>query len=225
MNLEWRWDFAFEILPQLLWGTVYTLMAAGIGYFIAIFIGLLFMLGQRTRFYVVNRATREVVEFIRSTPLLVQLFFVFFVAPQFGIKFSAWNAAMITLGLHYGTYLSEVYRGALEAVPKQQWEACKALNFSVSRTYGKIILPQAFPVALPGMGNYLVGIFKDTPMLATIGVVELMQSANTVGSLTYRFLEPYTMVGIIFLIISLPTAFGLRKLETVVANRQGISKK
>jgi polar amino acid transport system permease protein len=69
-----------------------------------------------------------------------------------------------------------------------------------------------------------VGIIKDTPMLATIGVVELMQSANTVGSLTYRFLEPYTMVGVIFLIISLPTAFGLRKLESMVSRRQGISK-
>ena len=78
---------------------------------------------------------------------------------------------MLTIGLHYGTYLSEVYRGAIEAVPKQQWEACKALNLSIFRTYGRIILPQALPVALPGMGNYLVGIIKDTPMLATIGVV------------------------------------------------------
>ena len=222
--MAWRWDFAFEILPQLLWGAVYTLMAAGIGYLLAVFIGLIFMMGQRTPSYVLNRITREVVEFFRSTPLLVQLFFVFSVAPQFGIKFSAWNAAMLTMGLHYGTYLSEVYRGAIEAVPKQQWEACKALNLSIFRTYGRIILPQALPVALPGMGNYLVGIIKDTPMLATIGVVELMQSANTVGSLTYRFLEPYTMVGVIFLIISLPTAFGLRKLESMVSRRQGISK-
>ncbi len=74
------------------------------------------------------------------------------------------------------------------------------------------------------MSNYLVGIFKDTPMLATIGVVELMQSANTVGSLTYRFLEPYTMVGVIFLIISLPAAMALRKLERSVARRQGMTK-
>ena len=222
--MAWRWDFAFEILPQLLWGTLYTLMAAGMGYAIAIFVGLLFMLGQRTPSIILNRITREIVEFIRSTPLLVQLFFVFFVAPQFGIKLAAWTSAMLTIGLHYGSYLSEVYRGALEAIPKQQWEASKALNFTITRTYSRIILPQAFPVALPGMSNYLVGIFKDTPMLATIGVVELMQSANTVGSLTYRFLEPYTMVGFIFLIISLPTAMGLRRLERFVARNQGITK-
>lgn len=222
--MAWRWDFAFEILPQLLWGTLYTLMAAGMGYAIAIFVGLLFMLGQRTPSIILNRITREIVEFIRSTPLLVQLFFVFFVAPQFGIKLAAWTSAMLTIGLHYGSYLSEVYRGALEAIPKQQWEASKALNFTITRTYSRIILPQAFPVALPGMSNYLVGIFKDTPMLATIGVVELMQSANTVGSLTYRFLEPYTMVGFIFLIISLPTAMGIRRLERFVARNQGITK-
>jgi len=222
--MAWRWEFAFEILPQLMWGTLYTLMAAGMGYTIAIFVGLFFMMGQRTPSIIINRFTREVVEFIRSTPLLVQLFFVFFVAPQFGIKLAAWTSAMLTIGLHYGSYLSEVYRGALEAIPKQQWEASKALNFTTTRTYRRIILPQAFPVALPGMSNYLVGIFKDTPMLATIGVVELMQSANTVGSLTYRFLEPYTMVGVIFLIISLPTAMALRRLEKFVARNQGITK-
>ena len=222
--MAWRWEFAFEILPQLMWGTLYTLMAAGMGYTIAIFVGLIFMFGQRTPSIIINRFTREVVEFIRSTPLLVQLFFVFFVAPQFGIKLAAWTSAMLTIGLHYGSYLSEVYRGALEAIPKQQWEASKALNFTTARTYSRIILPQAFPVALPGMSNYLVGIFKDTPMLATIGVVELMQSANTVGSLTYRFLEPYTMVGVIFLIISLPTAMALRRLEKFVARNQGITK-
>ena len=164
---------------------------------------------------------REVVEFVRSTPLLVQLFFVFFVAPQFGIKLSAWTAGMLTIGLHFGTYLSEVYRGALEGVPKAQWEACRALNFSTIYTYRRIVLPQAFPIALPGMGNYLVGIFKDTPLLATIGVAELMHTANALGAETYRYLEPYTLVGFIFLIISLPTAMGLRRLEAAVDRAQG----
>jgi len=222
--MEWRWDFTFEILPRMLWATGNTLLAAGIGYAIALIVGLLFMLGQRTRFRLVNSINREIVEFIRSTPLLVQLFFVYFVAPQIGIELSAWTSAMITIGLHYGTYLSEVYRGALEAVPKGQWEACRALNFSAARSYFRIILPQAMPVALPGMGNYLVGIFKDTPMLATIGLAELMHTANALGAETYRYLEPYTMVGFIFLIISVPTAMGLRKLERAVARSQGTTR-
>jgi len=219
--MEWRWDFTWEILPRMLWATGNTLMAAGVGYLIAVIVGLLLMLGQRTPYRLVNFIVREVVEFIRSTPLLVQLFFVFFVAPQFGIKLSAWTAGMLTIGLHFGTYLSEVYRGALEGVPKAQWEACRALNFTTAYTYRKIVLPQAFPIALPGMGNYLVGIFKDTPLLATIGVAELMHTANALGAETYRYLEPYTMVGFIFLIISLPTAMGLRRLEAAVDRAQG----
>jgi polar amino acid transport system permease protein len=196
-------------------------MAAGFGYLIAMVVGLALMLGQRTPYKAINIPVREVVEFIRSTPLLVQLFFVFFVAPQFGVRLSAWTAGMLTIGLHFGTYLSEVYRGALEGVAKSQWEACRALNFSTAYTYRRIVLPQAFPIALPGMGNYLVGIFKDTPLLATIGVAELMHTANALGAETYRYLEPYTMVGFIFLIISLPTAMGLRRLEAAVAKAQG----
>ena len=221
MYVEWRWEFTFEILPQMLWATLNTFMAAGLGYAIAAAVGLLFMLGQRTPYKFVNIPTREIVEFIRSTPLLVQLFFVYFVAPQFGLTLSAWVSAMFTIGLHYGTYLSEVYRGALEGVPKTQWEACRALNFSTGYTYRRIVLPQAFPIAIPGMGNYLVGIFKDTPLLATIGVAELFFTANALGAYTYRYLEPYTLVGIIFLVISVPTAMGIRKLEAVVNKAQG----
>ena len=221
MNAEWRWDFAIEILPQMLMATLNTIMAAAIGYAIAAIVGLLFLLGQRTSFKIVNIINREIVEFIRSTPLLIQLFFVYFVLPQFGITLSAWVCGMITIGLHFGTYLSEVYRGALEGVPKTQWEACRALNFSTFYTYRRIVLPQALPIAIPGMGNYLVGIFKDTPLLSTIGVAELFHAATAVGGYHYRYLEPYTIVGIIFLILSVPAAMGIRKLESSVNKSQG----
>jgi polar amino acid transport system permease protein len=221
MNAEWKWDFTFQILPQMLWATLNTIMAAGIGYAIAAVVGLLFLLGQRTPYKFINIIVREIVEFIRSTPLLIQLFFVYFVGPQFGITLSAWVSAMITIGLHFGTYLSEVYRGALEGVPKTQWEACRALNFKTLYTYRRIVLPQAFPIAIPGMGNYLVGIFKDTPLLSTIGVAELFHAATAVGGYHYRYLEPYTIVGIIFLILSVPAAIGIRKLERSVNKAQG----
>jgi len=225
MNAEWRWDFAIEILPQMLMATLNTIMAAGTGYAIAVIVGLLFLLGQRTRFKIVNIINREIVEFIRSTPLLIQLFFVYFVLPQFGITLSAWVCGMITIGLHFGTYLSEVYRGALEGVPKTQWEACRALNFTTFYTYRRIVLPQAFPIAIPGMGNYLVGIFKDTPLLSTIGVAELFHAATAVGGYHYRYLEPYTIVGIIFLTLSIPAAIWIRKIEKNVNLAQGKIKK
>ena len=225
MNAEWRWDFAIEILPQMLLATLNTILAAGIGYAIAAVLGLFFLIGQKTPFKIINMLNREIVEFIRSTPLLIQLFFVYFVLPQFGITLSAWVCGMITIGLHFGTYLSEVYRGALEGVPKTQWEACRALNFSTTYTYRKIVLPQAFPIAIPGMGNYLVGIFKDTPLLSTIGVAELFHAATAVGGYHYRYLEPYTIVGVIFLTLSIPAAMWIRKIEKNVNIAQGKIKK
>lgn len=221
---DWRWDFTFEILPRLLWATMNTLLAAGIGYGIALVLGLVLALAQRTPYRPLTFVVREVVEFIRSTPLVLQIFFVFYVGPQFGIRLDPWTSGMIAIGLHYAAYLSEVYRAGLDSIPKGQWEACRALNLSPVRTYFRIIIPQALPASLPGMGNYLIGIFKDTPMLSVIGVAELMHTANALGSETYRFLEPYTMVGVIFLAISLPTAAGLRFFEAWVRRTLGMSK-
>ena len=222
MMFHWRWDFTFEILPRLLWATLNTLMASGIGYGIALVLGLVFALAQRTPSRMLTVAVRESVEFIRSTPLVLQIFFVFYVGPQFGLRLSPWVAGMIAIGLHYSAYLSEVYRGGLEAVPAGQWEACTALNMSTRDTYFLVIIPQALPPALAGMGNYLVGIFKDTPMLSVIGVAELMHTANSIGSENYRYLEPYTMVGVIFLAISLPTAGLIRLFEGWVRRKLGI---
>jgi len=221
---EWRWEFTFEILPRLIGATGKTLLAAGGGYAVALVLGLIFALAQRTPWRVLTVATREVVEFVRSTPLLLQVFFVYYVGPQFGLNLSPWTAGLAAIGLHYAAYLSEVYRGGIESVPKGQWEAAKALNMSTLKTYRRIVIPQALPTAWAGLGNYLVGIFKDTPMLSVIGVGELMHTANAVGAEHYRYLEPYTLVGLIFLAISLPTAWLVRQMEISLRRRLGLTK-
>lgn len=222
MGFHWKWDFTWEILPRLLEATLNTLIAAGAGYAIAIVLGLVLALAQRTPYRALTFVVREFVEFIRSTPLILQIFFVFYVGPQFGVRMSPWTSGMIAIGLHYSAYLSEVYRGGLNSVGKGQWEACTALNMSTRQAYTRIIIPQAIPPALAGMGNYLVGIFKDTPMLSVIGVAELMHTANAIGSESYRFLEPYTLVGVIFLAISLPAAGFIRVFETYVRRKLGL---
>ncbi|RWK63368.1 ectoine/hydroxyectoine ABC transporter permease subunit EhuD [Mesorhizobium sp.] len=220
---DWRWDFTWEILPRLLAATGNTLIAAGLGYAIAVVFGLVLALAQRTPYRALTRIVRETVEFIRSTPLILQIFFIFYVGPQFGVTLSPWTAGMIAIGLHYASYLSEVYRGGLDSVPRGQWEAATSLNLSTSRTYYRVIIPQALPPSLAGMGNYLVGIFKDTPILSVIGVAELMHAANSVGAETYRFLEPYTLVGVIFLAISLPTAGAIRVFESWMRRKLGMN--
>lgn len=222
MNIDWRWDLTWQILPRLLEATLATLAAAIIGYGIALVGGLIIALGQRTPSRILTVAVRETVEFIRSTPLVLQIFFIFFVGPQFGIRLSPWVAGMIALGLHYSAYMSEVYRGGLDAVPKGQWEAALALNLSTRSTYMRIIIPQAIAPALAGMGNYLVGIIKDTPLLSVIGVAELMHTASSIGSENYRFLEPYTIVGLIFLLISLPASGLTRLFENWVRRKLGM---
>ncbi|UXX81459.1 ectoine/hydroxyectoine ABC transporter permease subunit EhuD [Roseovarius pelagicus] len=219
---DWKWDFVWEILPRLLVATGNTLLAAGAGYAIALVLGLVFALAQRTPYRALTFVVREFVEFIRSTPLLLQIFFVFYVGPQFGLRLSPWSSGMIAIGLHYACYLSEVYRGGIESVPRGQWEAATALNMTITQKYRRVIIPQAIPTALSGMGNYLVGILKDTPMLSVIGVAELIHVANAIGSEHYRFLEPITMVGIIFLAISLPAAGLIRLFEGRVRRKLGL---
>jgi polar amino acid transport system permease protein len=221
-KFDWRWDYTWEILPRLIEATGNTLIAAGAGYLIALVLGLVLALAQRSPYRVLTFVVREIVEFVRSTPLLLQIFFMFYVGPQVGITLSPWASGMIAIGLHYSCYLSEVYRGGLDSVPKGQWEAATALNMSTMQTYKRLIIPQAIPPAIPGMGNYLVGIFKDTPMLSVIGVAELIHTANAIGSETWRYLEAYTLVGIIFLALSLPAAGLIRLFEGFVRRKLGM---
>jgi polar amino acid transport system permease protein len=153
------------------------------------------------------------IEFIRSTPPLVQLFFVFFALPSLGISFDKYTAGILTLGIHYSTYLSEVYRSGIESVPKGQWEAAKAMNFTKTQTWINIILPQAIPPVIPMLGNYLLVLFKETPILMAIGVGEFLQKAQLIGAEHFKYLEPITIVGILFLLLSYPSAIFINKLE------------
>ena len=122
-------------------------------------------------------------------------------------------SGIIALSIHYGCYCSEVYRAGLEAVPRGQWEACTALNFSSWNTLKNIILPQAIPPIVPVLGNYLVALFKETPLLSAIAVLELVQTAKVLGSENFRYTEPMTIVGLTFLVLSLVSAVGIRWLE------------
>lgn len=222
--IEWQWELVWELAPRFVDAAAKTLLAAGGGYGIAVVLGLVFVAMQRVPVPALRAATREFVELIRSTPLLLQIFFVYYVGPQFGLILSPWTAGLIAIGVHYGAYLSEVYRGGIEGVPRGQWEAAKAINLPAVTSYRRIILPQALPPAIAGMGNYLVGIFKDTPMLSVIGVAELMHTATTIGAESYRYLEPYTMVGAIFLAFSLPAAFLINLFERWVRRKLGMAK-
>jgi polar amino acid transport system permease protein len=170
-------------------------------------VGLLLALLRRNPRRWVNRPTTEVIEFVRSTPLLVQIYFLFYIGPQFGVTLHPWIAGILALGIHYGTYTSEVYRAGLEGVRKGQWEAAIALNLSKYQTYRDIILPQAIPPIIPTLGNYLIGIFKETPLLSVITIAEMLTRAKDYASENFRYTEAYIMVGVFFLVLSIPASY------------------
>jgi polar amino acid transport system permease protein len=120
---------------------------------------------------------------------------------------------VLALAVHYGASASEVYRAGIESVPRGQWEAARALGLPPGRTFLRIILPQALPPIVPALGNYVVAMFKDTPLLSTITVLELLYTAKNLGAETFRYLEPFTLVGVLFLVVSLLAAQGVRQLE------------
>lgn len=211
--MDWDWAFAREILPLLLSGLRVTLVATVLGAAVAAVLGLVFALLRRSPKPWVARTAGFVVEFIRGTPLLVQLYFIFYVLPDIGIRLPALAAGVLGMGLHYATYAAEVYRGGIEAVPRGQWEAAKATNLTARQTWVHVILPQAIPPMIPAMANYLLAMFKETPLLSAITVLEMMNQAKSVANSSYRYVEPMTMVGAFFLVISLVSVVGLRWLE------------
>jgi polar amino acid transport system permease protein len=215
------WQFALEILPQLARAAVLTIEATLLGFALAAVLGLALALLRRSRDPWTSTITGGFIEFIRSTPVLIQIFFLYFVFPRFGVVIPAMTAGVMALGLHYACYCSEVYRAGLEGVPRGQWEAAVALNLGPLRTYRDVIIPQAIPPVVPALGNYLIGMFKETPLLSAIAVLELMQTAKIIGSETFRYLEPITMVGVFFLIMSLVSAAGVRRVEAWLKTRRG----
>ncbi|MGF1631619.1 MAG: ectoine/hydroxyectoine ABC transporter permease subunit EhuD [Kiloniellaceae bacterium] len=209
----WDWSYTWEIVPILAEASIVTIEATILGFILAAVIGLLLAILRMSTRPWVSLPTAGVIEFIRSTPLLIQIFFIFFVLPEFGLTLGAMTAGVLALGLHYGSYCSEVYRAGLENVPRGQWEASTALNLSPYHTFRDIIIPQAVPPVVPALGNYFVALFKETPLLSAIAVLELMQTAKILGSETFRYTEPITLVGLYFLVFSLVAAALVRRLE------------
>jgi polar amino acid transport system permease protein len=211
--MEWDWNFVWQIMPTLIQGVKITILATLLGSALAAVVGLAIAVARRSPNRLLSRSVGFFAEFIRGTPLLVQLYFIFYVLPDIGILLPPLAAGAIGLGLHYGTYTAEVYRAGIDNVPRGQWEAAKACNLSPRQTWTRIILPQAIPPMIPALGNYFVAMFKETPLLSAITVLELMNQAKSVANTYYRYIEPITLVGLFFLAISLVAVVLLRWLE------------
>lgn len=211
--MTWSWDFTWQILPNLLTGLIVTVQATILGSLVAFTLGLPIAIARFAGGAWIRWPVAGVAEFVRRTPLLVQLYVLFYVLPDFGITLSPLAAGVVGLGVHYSAYAAEVYRAGLENVPKGQWEAAKALNYPLPSTFSRVILPQAIPPMIPAMSNYVISMFKETPLLSAITVIELMNAARIAANESYRYIEPMTMVGLLFLLVSFPASLASVGLE------------
>ncbi|AFR10603.1 ectoine/hydroxyectoine ABC transporter permease subunit EhuD [Nocardiopsis alba] len=204
----WDFEWTFQIMPDLLSGLWVTVQITVIAYLMALALGLAIAIVRRVP--IIGSLLYFVMEFIRTTPLIIQLVFVFLLAPS---TVSGMTVGILVLGVHYSSYTAEVYRSGIEGVSKGQWEAARALSLPTTRTWGAIVLPQAIRKVIPALGNYLIAMFKDTPLLFAIGVAELLTEAQRVGSADFRIVEAFTVVGFLFLLVSIPSAIVIRRLE------------
>lgn len=209
----WSWERAAEVLPLLLNGFKTTLLATVLGTMIAVVLGLVIAVIRRVLPSWASWPVVLAAEFVRMTPLVVQLVFVYLLLPQVG----ALTIGVAVLGIHYATYMAEVYRAGIDSVPAGQWEAAHALSLPRVRTWRAIIIPQAIRSTLPALGNYAISMFKETPFLFAITVVEMVTAAQQYGGRVFAYTEAFTLAGLIFLAASYPTSLLIRRLETKLA--------
>jgi polar amino acid transport system permease protein len=215
---QWDWGFVQEILPRMLDGFKLTVLATLLASALSLVLGLAIALVKRSRRRGASMPMYAATEFIRRTPLLVQLYFVFYVLPTAGITLAPLAAGVLALGVHYSTYTSEIYRGGIDSVHRGQWDAATALNFPRVRTWRNVILPQAIPGILPALGNTVIAMFKETALLSAITVQELLGVGREIGAETYDTLEPLTIAALLYFAVSYPSSVLVRAIERRVAH-------
>jgi len=213
VNGTWSWPAAGDAVVPVLRALETTLLAGLGGFILAALLGLPLALGRDARHWAIRLPVTIGIEFVRGTPLLIQVYVLYFTLPAVGVVLPAMLTGVGALGLHYATYVSEVYRAGLRSVGRGQRDAAAALGLRPRTAFRHVVLPQALPPVFPALGNYVLAILKETPILASISVVEMLQRAKLIGAETFRYTEPMTLVGLAFLAVSLAGAAGLRAVE------------
>ncbi len=218
------WDFLARFGLRLLSGAAITAELTVLSSALAIAIAILFGLMRLSDNAVVRGAAIGYIEFFRGTSLLVQLFWIFFVLPLFGITLEKFTAGFLAIGMNLGAYGAEVVRGAIQAVPKGQYEAALALNMSPATRMRRIILPQALFIMLPPWGNLLIELLKGTALVALISVTDLMFQAKQINGSTYLSIQSFGSALIIYYIMArLILTPGMRWLERIMRRRMGVA--
>ena len=202
-----------DYLPALLKGAATSLALTVCITLISLPLGLLIALAKLGRSRLLRWCASIYIEVIRGTPALLQLFYIYFVLPSFGVRFDPFVAGVIGLSINYSAYLAEVYRAGIAAVPRGQIEAAKALGMSRRKRLRLIVLPQAIRVVIPPLGNYGISLFKDTSLVSIVTVKELIFTGQIISSTNFQYATVFTIIGAIYLAFSYPSALVVRWLE------------
>jgi polar amino acid transport system permease protein len=195
---------AREFLPILLQGLWLTIVVTFGSLVLSTLLGLIWALMRVSRIAALQRLSKGIVNIIRGIPIIVQLFYIYFVMPELGLTLTALQAAIIGLGIAYSAYQAENFRAGIEAIDKGQIEASESLGMSWSLMMRRVVMPQAIKIILPPYGNTMIMMLKDSSQASTITVAELTLQGQLIASSTFKYTSVLTMVAVLYLVMSVP---------------------
>ncbi|WP_210035607.1 amino acid ABC transporter permease [Methylobacterium sp. PvR107] len=204
---------AQEYLPILLQGVQLTVLITLASLVVSTLLGLVWAVMRVSGIAVLAGFSAVMINILRGIPIIVQLFYIYFVMPDFGLSLTAVQAAIIGLGIAYSAYQAENFRAGIEAVDRGQVEAALSIGMSWGMTMRRVILPQAIRIALPPYGNIMIMMLKDSSQASTITVAELALQGKLIASSTFKNTSVYTMVALMYLALSLPLILLVRHFE------------
>lgn len=214
MGYEWDFAVVFRNIDLLLLGLVNTLKVTGFSLALGVPLGLAVAILRLAPSRLISMPTGLVVDFLRTTPPLVQLFWVFFALPiLIGVRIDPFEAAVITLSVQSSAFFAEVFRGGIISIEQGQWEAGRAIGMNYSQLMRRVILPQAVKRMIPAFLERIIELFKTTSLVAAVSYADLLFQANEISQSTYRTVEVYTVAAAMYLVVALTTSLSVRRLE------------
>jgi len=206
---------ALDNIGPLLGGLLITVELTLVVIVLSLAFALFVALAGMSRITPLRWLMKAYLEVIRGTPLFLQLIYVYYVLPSIGVRLDPFSAGVLALTLNYSAYISEVYRGGIQAISRGQRDAAAALGMTHALAMRRIILPQAIRIIIPTLGNYFIGLFKDTALASAISIQELLYTAQVKAALSYQYFTLYTVVGVLYFAVSFPAARLVGYLERV----------
>lgn len=223
--MDFDLSLVVKYIPFLLEATVLTIQISIISIVVSIILGLVSAMMRISKFKILQIISNAYMEFIRGVPLLVQLYLVYYVMPEIGITLDAFSASVIGLGIYGGAYVSEVFRGSIEAIPYGQMEAARSLGMSYFLAMRKVVMPQALRISLPPLGNQFIITLKNSSLCSVITANELMHTSARFASVNFAFLEFFVVASLIYFAMTyiLSKLLGIVEKKLTIGQRRTVA--